>query len=64
VADAGPGLGDCTRSSLQDLVVCGVPESVALSDMALGPEPSSAMGPEVSQLYLPGSPGSPPPPTN
>jgi hypothetical protein len=39
----------------------GVPRSVVPGDMAPTPGSSGAVGPEVSGLYLPGSPDLPPP---
>jgi hypothetical protein len=68
VANTGPRLGDGTMSLLQDLVVCGVgvgvPESAALGDATPTAESSSTVSPGVSGLYLPGSPGTMPPPIN
>jgi hypothetical protein len=68
VADAGPWLGGSARSLSHDLVVrgtgAGIPESATLGDEAPAPGSSSVMGPGISGLYLPSSPGSPPPPIN
>jgi hypothetical protein len=68
VADTGPQLSDSTRSLLQDLVVCSadvnIPKSAYPSDAAPVPGSSSTMSPGRSGLYLPGFPGSLPPPIN
>jgi hypothetical protein len=68
VVDTGPRLGDSAMSLLQDLVVCGanvgIPESATLGDATPTPESSSIVSPGVSGLYLPGSPGTMPPPIN
>jgi hypothetical protein len=68
VVDAGPQLGDSTRSLLQDLVVhgagAGTPRSTVQGDAASALGSLSTMSSEVSRPYLPGSPGAPSPPIN
>jgi hypothetical protein len=63
-----PHLGDDAGSSLWDFVLCGtgigVPGSAIPSDVAPTPGSSSVVGPRISGLHLPGSPGFPPPPIN
>jgi hypothetical protein len=68
MVDTDPQLGDSARSLLQDLVVHGTIASIlgsaAPGDAALAPGSSSIMSSGVSLLYLPSSPGAPPPPIN
>jgi hypothetical protein len=63
-----PQLGVDVESLLQDMVMhsvgAGVPRSAAPGDTAPAPASSGAVGPGVSGLYLPGSPGFPPSPIN
>jgi hypothetical protein len=64
VDGVGPQPSDDTRGSLRDMVMhgagFGVPMSAALGDAALAPGPLGTMGPGVSGLLLPNSPGLPP----
>jgi hypothetical protein len=68
VVDTGPRLGDSIKSLLQDLMVhgasAGVPGSATPGDVAPAPRSLSTVSSGVSGLYLPGSPGAPPPPIN